>query len=270
MSDDRKEGSSAPSGEPEANRDGGGGTAPKLPPFVQNDDSAAIVANVMAHRRRAYAAALAYSGSGPLTPIVLEQPDHPRSFLWPGVQGEAALPGGGALTADATVVPDWTAVRADMIARLDAIEAGFQKIRPLLEAVDAAYRERGQIGHNNPPEPIDILLLDAAELEMGIAAANLARAELNSEHPRSDVMRLCGLVLNHVATGLWACVQWIAAKADDSIDAFVKAASAEAGKRVVQGLVLAEILKDMTQLHVDLTGFVTEIGHVFERLHLPF
>jgi hypothetical protein len=74
--------------------------------------------------------------------------------------------------ADASVLPDWTAARVEMIARLDAIEAGFQKIRPFLEAVDAAYREYGQIGHNNPPEPIDIPLLDAAELEMGISAAN--------------------------------------------------------------------------------------------------
>ena len=43
----------------------------ELPLFVPNDDSAAMIANFAARRRQAYAAALAYSGSGPDTPLVL-------------------------------------------------------------------------------------------------------------------------------------------------------------------------------------------------------
>src|ERR1700746_1515989 len=130
MSDDQKDGS---------------------PPFVQNDNSAAMIANFAARRRRAFAAALAYTGSGPTTPIVL--------------QGE------GMLTADATILPDWTELRAELIRRLDAIEAGFQKIRPFLEFIETAYGESGsQIGHNKPPAPIDILPINTEDLEIGTIA----------------------------------------------------------------------------------------------------
>jgi hypothetical protein len=158
-----------------------------------------------------------------------------------------------------------------MIARFDAIEAEFQQIRPFLETVAAANRERSQIGHNNPPEPIDILLLDAAELDMSIAAVNLARAELNSEHPRFDVMRLCGLVLNEMTTRVFAFAQWIREKGEVFLDAFLKSAGTEAGKRVVQGVATAAVLSAVTtQLHADLNGVVTELRHVFQLLHLPF
>jgi hypothetical protein len=43
----------------------------ELPLFVPNDDSAAMIANFAARRRQAYAAALAYSGSGADTPFGL-------------------------------------------------------------------------------------------------------------------------------------------------------------------------------------------------------
>ncbi len=203
-------------------------------PFVPFDDTANMTAIRAAHRRRASAALF-------------------------GSEGTAS--GLGAASA----------LRAEMIGRLDAIEVGFPKIRPFLEVVEAAYRERGQIGHNNPPEPLDILLLDAAELEMGISAASLARAELNAEHPRLDVIRLCGLVLNQMAARVFACLQWIGAKGDVFVDAFLKSAGAEAGKRVVQGTGAAVVLTVvMTQLHVDLTDVATKIQHVFELLHLHF
>ena len=56
MNDDRKEGSSAPSGEPEGNRDGEEHTAPPLPPFV--DNSATNTAAIFARRWRPTAAVL--------------------------------------------------------------------------------------------------------------------------------------------------------------------------------------------------------------------
>lgn len=210
MSDDRKDG---------------------LPPFVQNDDSAAMVANFAARRRRAYAAALAYSGSGPVTPLVL--------------QGE------GGLAADASVLPDWTALRAEIIGLLTAVETGFQKIRPFVERAEAAYREgAGQIGHNRPPEPIDTLPVNAEELAMGALAANLARVEFEADHPRFDVIRLCIRIL-----------KWVGTKLDVFLDDFLK----EGGKRVAQAVVLSELLD-----HVDLTKVVIKVHHVFELLHLPF
>jgi hypothetical protein len=186
-----------------------------------------------------------------------------------GLPAEAVPPSGaGTLTADASVLPDWAAVRAEMVGRLDAIEVGFEKIRPFLETIEAGNRERAaQIGHNNPPEQIEILPLNTAELEMGTAAVNLARAELNAEHPRFDVIRLCGLVLNVMASRFFACLQWIGAKGDVFLDAFLKSAGTQTGKMLVTAGALEAI---MMGLHVDLTDVVTKIGHVFEVLRLPF
>jgi hypothetical protein len=205
----------------------------ELPPFVQNDDSATMIANFAARRRRAYAAALAYSGSGPIMPLPL--------------QGE------GRFTADARVLPDWTAQRAEIIGLLDAIETGFEKIGPFLELAEAAYREgAAQLGHNKPPEPIDTLPVNAEELEIGALAANLARAEFEAEHPRFEVIRLCVRIL-----------KWVGAKLNVFLDDFLK----EGGKRVAQAVVLSELLE---HLHIDLTNVLTKVHHVFELLHLPF
>jgi hypothetical protein len=64
------------------------------------------------------------------------------------------------------------------------------------------------------PEAIDVLPIDLAELELGIAAANLARTEIDAEQPRSDVMRVCGLVLRRMGSVIAACVKWLGGKAD--------------------------------------------------------
>ena len=263
MSDDRKkdEGIFAPPVEPAQEP---GNTVP----FVPFDDTANMTAIRAAHRRRASAAL--FGSEGTASGLGAASAIGSSVAMATGTASDSsAVMASGAATL--TLMPDWTALRAEMIGRLDAIEVGFPKIRPFLEVVEAAYRERGQIGHNNPPEPLDILLLDAAELEMGISAASLARAELNAEHPRLDVIRLCGLVLNQMAARVFACLQWIGAKGDVFVDAFLKSAGAEAGKRVVQGTGAAVVLTVvMTQLHVDLTDVATKIQHVFELLHLHF
>ena len=49
-----------------------------------------------------------------------------------------------------SVVPDWPALRAEMIPRLDAIEAALRDLAPAIERFEVAYREHAQIGHNNP------------------------------------------------------------------------------------------------------------------------
>jgi hypothetical protein len=202
----------------------------EFPPFVQNDDSANMTANFAARRRRAYAAALTYSGSGPIMPLPL--------------QGE------GRFTADARVLPDWTAQRAEIIGLLDAIETGFQKIRPFLEVAEAAYREGA--GHNKPPEPINTLAVNAEELEIGALASNLVRTEFEAEHPRFDVIRLCVRIL-----------KWIGTKLEMFLDDFLK----EVGKRAAQAVVLSELFE---HLHIDITDVATKAQHVFELLHLPF
>jgi hypothetical protein len=69
-------------------------------------------------------------------------------------------------------------------------------------------------------------------------------------------MRLCGLVLNHVATGLSACVQWIAEKGDRFVNDLVS----ESAKCVVQLVVVTGVIRE---LHVDLTAIVTQLCSVF-------
>jgi hypothetical protein len=112
-------------------------------------------------------------------------------------------------------------LRAEIIPRLDAIEAGLRAIAPIIESFEAAYRERARIGDNHPPEDIDILPIDLAELELGIVATNLARTEINAEQPRSDVMRLCGLVLRRTEWLLVACARWLGTKGDKFVDALI-------------------------------------------------
>jgi hypothetical protein len=219
MSDDRKEErASTPKSDNGESEPGN-----TLPLFVPYDDTANMIA-IHAQRRRAYAAMLASSGGGSSTPIVLEDGSTPIVLEDgatpivleepPGLKGGVALRGEGSFTVAETVLSPWAAVRVEMAAKLDAIGAGLQRIAPVIEAFETAYREHARIGHNNPPEEIDILPIGLAELELGIVAANLARTEINAERPRSDVIRLCGLVLNWTAGLVSACVKWIAAKGD--------------------------------------------------------
>jgi hypothetical protein len=149
-------------------------------------------------------------------------------------------------------------LRAEIIPRLDAIEAGLRAIAPIIESFEAAYRERARIGDNHPPEDIDILPIDLAELELGIVATNLARTEINAEQPRSDVMRLCGLVLRRTEWLLVACAKWLGAKGDKFVDALIP-------------LTAAGLAAKFTLLNDDITEVVNKIRHVLEVMqHLSF
>jgi hypothetical protein len=148
-----------------------------------------------------------------------------------------------------------------MIARIDAIEAGLRTIAPVVEAFETAYREHARIGHNNPPEDIDILPIGLAELELGIVAANLARTEINAEQPRSDVLRLCGLVFNWMEGLVSACLKWIGAKGDVYVDSFLKA---------LGPLTAAAVCAKLAGVRLDLAELVTTVRHVFEVLHSSF
>ena len=100
-----------------------------------------------------------------------------------------------------------------MLSRLETVEAAFQKIAPFLAALETAHGEHGQFGHNYPPERIEMLPLDTIEIQMGTEVAKLARAELNTENPRPDVLRVCGLVLKQVAARSLACLHGLKRRA---------------------------------------------------------
>jgi hypothetical protein len=161
-----------------------------------------------------------------------------------------------------SVVTDWPALRAEMIPRLDSIEARLRELAPVIERFEVAYREHARIGHNNPPEDIDILPIGLAELELGIVAANLARTEINLEHPRSDVMRFCGLVLRWTGGLLAAWVKWIGAKGDAYVDGVLKA---------LGPLTAIALVAKLAHIETDIIDVVGKIRHVLEVVqHLPF
>jgi len=154
-----------------------------------------------------------------------------------------------------------TGDRAELIRRLDAIEGTLQRLAPLVEAVAWSRSERAQIGHNHPPEHIDVPPLSSVDVEMGTAAVNLVRIELNSEQPRSDILKVCGLVLRSISARVQAFVAWTAVKGDVFLDAALK----EFGKRAVQGVISIVVLQEILQnLHLDLAAAINTIFHAFK------
>jgi hypothetical protein len=276
MSDDRKEvEGSLPSDEPRQEREGEPGnalpfgperhgTASMLPPAYEQGRQAyvaALSANDI-QRRRVTAAALAGASSVIVPPQ--QPPQNPQPVLSSGVVVPVGISLGGlgqTVTVDPVPTPihDWPPVRAEMLSRLETVEAGFRKIAPFLAALETAYGERGKLGDNYPPERIEMLPLDTIEIQMGTEVAKLARAELNTENPRRDVLRVSGLVLNQIAARTSACLSWIAAKGNDFVDACVKSAGDQTGKLLVTAVVANQVLQ---QLHIDLTAIVTEILHL--------
>lgn len=237
------------------------GEPDKTPPFVPFDNTANMTA-IHAQWRRAYGGALA-SGSNVIVPPQ-EQPDQPAPFLSAAVQGVSAAMVSG--TATLTLFPDWSPV----LNRLDAIESALKNIAPFVDAVAAAYREHSRMGHNNPPEEMELLPLDVAGVQLGLAATNLARTEIKRDRPRFDVIRLCGLVLGETAKRLLTFLHWVEGKADAFAEAFVKSAGEQAGRSVIKwvigGVAAVEV---MQALHVDLNAAGEELHRIFEVLHLP-
>ena len=94
-----------------------------------------------------------------------------------------------------------------------------------------------------------------------MAAANLARIELNSEQPRADVLRVCGLFLKGIGSRVQIFIGWIAAKGDTFFDAFLK----ELRKRAAQGMIsYVAAIQILRELHIDLSEVVNAIFHAFK------
>ena len=167
MSDDREEkkdtagAKQQPEGEPS-----------NTVPWVPDDEYRRNPARDALGRWRPSRAVLDTNDVFPPSRSVIVPPQQPPENLQP-VLSSGVGPIDISLSHTVSVVPDWRAVRAEMIPRLDAIEAGLRELAPVIERFEVAYREHARIGHNNPPEDIDILPIDLAELELGIAAANL-------------------------------------------------------------------------------------------------
>lgn len=169
-------------------------------------------------------------------------------------------------TARATLTalpPNWEQDRAAILARLDAIEGALGQIVPLVERLEIEQRQHGGIGHNQPPEPLPI---DIAQIQIGVSAANVLRIELSEEHPRREVVRLCGLALRQVVKGVGALLRWLANKGDDFVDAFMKSAGDTAGKTIIGAATLTILLE---KLGVDLAEALAVVERWLRVFGLP-
>jgi hypothetical protein len=269
MSDDRdSNGASAPADEPKQEP---GNTVPIVPP----DDTANMTAIRAAHRRRASAAmfdSTVFPRPLPLTQAAAGMADGLGTATAVGsavvmaagtASGSSAAMASGAATL--ILMPDWVGLRAELNARLDAIEAGLRAVAPVIQSFETAYREHARIGHNNPPEDIDILPIGLAELELGIVAANLARTEVNAEHPRSDVLRFCGLVLRWTGGLLAASIKWMGSKGEVFLDSYLTALGKAAGP-----VTAVELAAKLSGINIDLADVVSKIEHIMKLVNLPF
>jgi hypothetical protein len=177
-----------------------------------------------------------------------EQPSQPPSTLRSGI-----FAGAGSITVDATVLPVKEPAKGEIIARLDAIDAQLREIKPLIERI-SAERPTG-VGHNNPPEEIDALPVDAADLELVAATVAAARVEIKSEQPRAEILELCRLALQRVSLRL---ALWIPTKLDRFVDAFMIAAGREAGTDLMRALV-----DKLPQFHEDLMQLLNSLLSLF-------
>jgi hypothetical protein len=236
-------------------------------PFVPPDDTANMVAIRAAQRRRASAAL--FQDSTPFPPVVQEAAGTAAGAGAANAVGAAVVAGTGTAMssgrATLTLTPVWAVLRSELNPRLEAIEAGLRALTPVIERFERAHREHAGIGHNNPPEDIDILPISLAELELGIVAASVARIEINAESPRFDVLRLCGVALRPICGLLSACMKWIGEKGNVFVDSYLKAL----GKAAAIGSGAALAL-EFSRLHVDVGEVVGKIRHILELVNSPF
>jgi hypothetical protein len=261
MSEDREsERASAPD---EPKREAGNAV-----PFVSPDDTANMVAIRAAQRRRA--AAALFQDSTAFPHIVQGAAGTAAGAGAANAVGEAVVAGTGTAMssgrATLTLTPDWAVLRSELITRLDAIEEGLRAFALIIEKFETAYRESARIGHNNPPEDIDLLPIGLAELELGIVAATLARTEVNLDYPRPDVLRFCGLVLRWGGGLLSACIKWIGAKGDVFVDSTLKSIGKTVGPATA-----AVLVAKLSGINIELNEVVNKLRYlVVEVMHLPF
>ena len=93
------------------------------------------------------------------------------------------------LTVTRRFPPEWEGERQSVLSRLDNVESTLRLLQAL--AVEQSIeRQRGVMGDNNPPEPID----DVRKPTMigdGIIAVGRLRTELQSDIPDLEIIALC-------------------------------------------------------------------------------
>ena len=150
--------------------------------------------------------------------------------------------------------------RSEILDRLVTIERLLNEFKPLIQDASPTSRERGLIGDNNPPEPIE--LLDEERVAEGISIINVYRTEISANSPRIDVMELCGIALKGIHAAIKATTRYFAEKADK----FVDEAVVSAGKAVGPVIAAAAILTVLKSLDVNVSETISMLGEVLQLL----
>jgi hypothetical protein len=207
---------------------------PAAPPWIPHSntwDAPAVL--IAAFQRLNRAAVLATSGAAapPFPPPVAanavtqqEQPDHPRSHIWPSVQDPPTEPAPpstvsleGRITISAKAHAGMT-LHDEMLRRIASLEDGMARL---------AVTKPG-IGHNNPPDPVPFGDDDRRVVEIAIVV-------LSAQSPKPETSPV---EAGEAAAKLMTIGERLNAYAikhgDVLVSEAVKSAGAEVGKRLVQ------------------------------------
>lgn len=99
--------------------------------------------------------------------------------------------------------------RHEMLGRLDALE----------ELIRAGQRDRGMIGHNNPPSPIDDLPITRGELDEIQRAIEELRRQAQAPEPATEAVRTSSAVFRRVAGTIGG---WLADRGNALVDAGIQ------------------------------------------------
>jgi hypothetical protein len=170
---------------------------------------------------------------------------------------------------DVSVIPfklpdEWEAQRQEVIRQHALLLQAIHDARAELAFADELRlfdASRAGIGHNQPPETIEIP--SAGEVvDHAAVAADAVVTELTVEQPHLSSIRAGTVLLRRVLTDLEVIGRWLAHKGDLFVDEFVK----ELGKRSAQVITIAAVVKALGGIAAIATVIVGLISGLFVLL----
>jgi hypothetical protein len=151
---------------------------------------------------------------------------------------------------------DEAEARAEMLTRLQRLE----------DAVNEMRGASSRIGHNNPPEPIDDLPLNAAQQDQIISDIRFIQNECKAPEPNAGEVEAAANRFRDLASkiGMWA-----AKKCDLALDELAKAFGSSLGKIIALGI-SAPVAVALLKLMGALTAAEIAVHAWLSYLTLPF
>ncbi|RWK44909.1 MAG: hypothetical protein EOR47_33450 [Mesorhizobium sp.] len=140
-------------------------------------------------------------------------------------------------------------LRQEMLQRLDRLE----------DLIRAGQRDRGMIGHNNPPSPIDDLPVTRGDLDEIQRAIGELRHQAQAPEPAIEAVHASSTVLRRVAGTIGG---WLVDRVNAAVDAGIQG--------LIPGAVGAVVVAYAGQLYELLQGAAAAAMHWVQALPLPF